>query len=525
MILSEFLAKKKLKAVFYGRYSTDSQTVETQQSMCYDFAKKYEMTIIHDYIDRNVSAFKKKLEQREEIDQLRKDARERKFDCVLVYKADRIARQISQHMQIWGEFRELGIPIIVTQSEKLYTTDSPNEILVEIGLSSLEAENTRVRTQDSYRYKTEKGQWLGGVLPYGYQYEDDEDGHKLITEVPIETDKVKEIFSLYKEGFGFQRVATKMAEEYPEDNWLDRKVKAIVTNPFYAGFTTSGRIASGSGTSINARKKWAMGKCDKIPPCIDIELWEECMELYEVKKKGVIHSSKYITSYLFKDILHCKECDVALRGKNYSSGKKNKKGIRYGGRKYICPLCKTKWDAMEVEEELIEEALSGWDYLYYSSENEEIQKKMMQEIQEDINKLDKSMKGFQIEYKKFESQVIEADKKQLQLMQENPEPDELQHALVQYRLSLKKKMDQIQREIDRKEKEKLRLQQSYGDGERFKNFIKDHTKLEYDFNTPRFRKLMLFLFGKIKITKDYKYELLAKVDLSQRGMIHIGFRK
>jgi site-specific DNA recombinase len=523
MILSEFLAQENLKAVFYGRHSTDSQTVETQQSMCYEFAKKYEMTIIRDYVDKNVSAFKKKLEQRNLLDQMRKDAKERKFDCVLVYKADRLARQISQHMQLWGEFRELGIPIILTQSEKLYTTDSPNEILVEIGLSSLEAENTRVRTRDFYRSHTQQGRWLGGVLPYGYRYEEDEEERKIITQVPIEIDKVKEVFSLYKEGFGFQRVAIKMAEENPEDNWLSRKVKAIITNPFYAGFTTSQRVASGSGTSINPREKWAMGKCDKIPPCIDVKLWEECMELYEVKKKGVIHSSKYITSYLFKDVLHCRDCDVAVKGKDYSSGKKNKEGIPYGGRKYICPNCSNKWDAMQVEQELIEEVLSGWQYLYFSSEKEEIQEKMMKEIQVDIDKIHMTIKEYQKEYKKYESHVSEADKKQRKLMEENPEPDELQHALVQYRLSLKKRMNHIETEIGRKEKEKLRLQHSYGDAERFKEFIKDHTKLEYDFYTPRFRKLILFLFDKIKITKDYQYELLAKVDLSERGMIYMGF--
>ncbi len=523
MILSDFLAGNGIKAVFYGRHSTDGQNVETQRSICQKFAEKYEINIIDEYIDRNVSAFKKSLEQRKYIDLLRKDAREGKFDCVLVYKADRLARKIHQHMQIWGEFRELGIPIIVTESEKLYTTDSPHEMVVEFGLSSLEAENTRIRTRDFYNAHTEKGRWLGGVLPFGYQYEENDDGEKNITRIPGEVEKVKEIFSLYKQGYGFQRVANMLNENYPEDNWIREKVKVIITNPFYAGYTTSQRIVAGSGNSINPREEWKIGKCDKIEPLISEESWKECMELYEGKKDGKIHPSKFITPYLFKDILHCNDCDIALKGKNYQSGKKNKEGEPYGRRKYICPRCKKKWESLEVDLYLLEEVLSGWQFVYHTTEKDEIQMKVMEDIQGEIDELEHSIKNYQKEVNKLESNIEEAERKQRKLMEENPEPDELQHALVQYRLSLKKRIEGIKNVIEQKEKEKLNLELSYGDRDRFMEFITDVTDFSYSFDTPQFRKLLLYIFNKIMITEDYQYEVHAKVDLSNRGTIRIGF--
>lgn len=179
IILSELLKRNGLKGVFYGRFSTDGQNVETQKHLCHEFAKKHGIEIIDEYIDENVSAFKKTLDKRQQLDKLRKDARTGSFDCVLVYRADRLARKIDQHMQLWGEFRELGIPIILTESEKLYTTDSPTDIMVDIGLSSLESENTRIRTRDYYNSHTEIGKWLGGKLPYGFRYSVDKGGNSI----------------------------------------------------------------------------------------------------------------------------------------------------------------------------------------------------------------------------------------------------------------------------------------------------------------------------------------------------------
>lgn len=62
----------------------------------------YGLTIVEEYIDENVSAFKKSLDKRQQLDKLRKDAKNRNFDCVLVYKADRLARKIDQHSSFGG---------------------------------------------------------------------------------------------------------------------------------------------------------------------------------------------------------------------------------------------------------------------------------------------------------------------------------------------------------------------------------------------------------------------------------------
>ena len=528
MILSEFLKTKELHAAFYGRYSTDSQNVETQRFVCHEFAKKNGITIINDYVDENKSAFKKTLDQRENLDLLRKDAKERKFDCVLVYKADRLARSIDQHMQLWGEFRELGIPIILTESEKLYTTDSPTEIMVEIGLSSLEAENTRIRTKDYYNSHTAKGKWLGGTLPYGFQYEKDEDGNSIMVPIPHQIDKVKEIFKLYKRGYGFKRTADIMNEKHPKDTmgkWVAESIKSIITNPYYAGYTTSQRIIPGSGNSIQDRSEWIKGKCDKIPAVISEEEWNKCMEIYEEKKKGKITQNKYITPYLFINILHCKSCKQKVIGKNYTTGKRKKDGGKYEEKRfYICKNCKQKWDVNKVHEYLIEDILNGWHYQYHSKQKEELQSNIMGGIKKEILEIEESISNFKKELFKYVDKLKEVEIKQKALMEKNPETDDLQHALVQYRISVQKKINLYENEIQKKEKEKQQLYLSYGDVKNFKEITKQITDFEYGFSEPEFRKLVLFLLDKVTISgkEEYEYEITAKVDLSERGTIILG---
>lgn len=522
MNLNEFLSKGNLKAAFYGRHSTKEQNIETQKSVCKKYADNNDICITHEYIDEGQSAFKKALDQREQLKQLRNDAKNGDFDCVLVYKADRLARKIDQHMQIWGEFRGLGIPVIIAESQKLYTTDNPHEIIIEIGLSSFESENTRVRTRDYYNSRTEEGRWLGGNVPYGYCYEEDEKGNKVIAQVSSEIERVKEIFKLYKQGYGFTRVSNLLNKESRDEKWIPAKIKAIITNPFYAGITTSQRIVAGSGNSVQPRGNWRMGECDKIPAAIELQTWEECMELYETKRRDKVNHADLITPYLFKGLLVCKECGEKLKTKNYQSGKRKKNGEKIGGRMYICSSCKQKWKAEKIEENLIEYILSGWHFLYKTFDNEELHEKITTNLEDKINELNKSISNLDKDVSKLIAKLKTGERKQKELMIGHQECDEQKEALVQYRISIQKRISKLESEIEGKKRNKETLEIAYGDFKNFDEFVKAYTDFEYDFDDPRFRKLMLYLLDEVVIDPDYQYQVVAKVNLEERGTLQMG---
>jgi len=94
------------RAALYLRVSTVDQHPETQGIELRQFAKQRGYEIVHEYVDHGVSGTKVR---RPALDQLLKDANRHKFDAVLVWSCDRLARSTKHFLQVLDELNELGI--------------------------------------------------------------------------------------------------------------------------------------------------------------------------------------------------------------------------------------------------------------------------------------------------------------------------------------------------------------------------------------------------------------------------------
>ena len=92
------MTKKKInnegsmRAVIYARYSSENQreeSIEGQLRECYAFARKNDISVVGEYIDR---AFSAKTDKRPDFQKMIKDSAKRNFDLVIVWKLDRFAR-------------------------------------------------------------------------------------------------------------------------------------------------------------------------------------------------------------------------------------------------------------------------------------------------------------------------------------------------------------------------------------------------------------------------------------------------
>lgn len=73
------------KAVIYARFSSHSQTeqsIEGQLRECYDFAKRSDITIVGEYIDRALTGTSDK---RPQFLKMIEDSKKKNFEYVLVY--------------------------------------------------------------------------------------------------------------------------------------------------------------------------------------------------------------------------------------------------------------------------------------------------------------------------------------------------------------------------------------------------------------------------------------------------------
>lgn len=353
-MLSEIITGKK--GVFYGRYSTKKQTIEAQRSTAYEFVQRYNGEIIEDYKDDATSARTVSLENRKDISRLMSDAYLRKFDYVIVSNHDRLARNPIEHQIIRYTLSALGIPVVISTSGSLYDSGDYIVDLVKDGTSKLEVENTRVRTTTTMRKIAKEGKWTGGVAPYGVFYDKEKKKFERIEE---KIQPVIKIFDLYSKHLGARAIAKILSKDYIyntetttdgtiiDKKWSKEAVLRIITNPFYAGYFSLGR----NDGDFADRSKWLMIPIPSLyefTSIITLEKWEYCYDLCVKRQQMKTPPKQVNTSYLFKGILKCLDCNQMLTTKDYTSKATDKNGKPYGERLYICNTCRYRVAAEEL---------------------------------------------------------------------------------------------------------------------------------------------------------------------------------
>lgn len=178
--------------------------------------------------------------------EMMKAAHERKFKAIVVYRLDRISRNISDFSALIEELGRLDIAFISIK-EQFDTGNPMGRAMMYIAsvFSQLERETIAERIRDNMHELAKTGRWLGGATPTGYTSESVKslsvDGKSKKTcklkLIPEEAEIVKKIYDLYVETDSLtlteaellrQRVKTKTGRDFTRFS-----VKAILQNPVY----------------------------------------------------------------------------------------------------------------------------------------------------------------------------------------------------------------------------------------------------------------------------------------------------
>src|SRR5215510_11675383 len=95
-----------MRVAVYCRVSTTDQTCENQLRELREYCKRRGWEIAAEYVDTGVSGMK---ESRPQLDKMMKDARRRKFDCLLVWKLDRLGRSTRHLINTLAELNALDV--------------------------------------------------------------------------------------------------------------------------------------------------------------------------------------------------------------------------------------------------------------------------------------------------------------------------------------------------------------------------------------------------------------------------------
>ena len=121
--------------------------------------------------------------------------KEKRIDVVVVYKVDRLTRSLADFAKMVEIFDAHGVSFVAV-TQQFNTTTSMGRLTLNVLLSfaQFEREVTGERIRDKIAASKQKGMWMGGTVPLGYDARD----HRLVVNLK-EAATVRLIFRLYIE--------------------------------------------------------------------------------------------------------------------------------------------------------------------------------------------------------------------------------------------------------------------------------------------------------------------------------------
>lgn len=149
-----------MKAAIYARVSTlNNQDPSMQVRELEEYCERRGWEAVRAYIDAGVSGTR---EKRPALDDLMRDAKQRKFDAVLVWKLDRWGRSLRHLVNSLAELEALGIAFISLKDNLDLTTPSGRLMFQIIGaMAEFERSLIQERVRAGLRNARAKGKRLG----------------------------------------------------------------------------------------------------------------------------------------------------------------------------------------------------------------------------------------------------------------------------------------------------------------------------------------------------------------------------
>jgi DNA invertase Pin-like site-specific DNA recombinase len=146
------------RAALYMRVSTLDQHPESQLFDLHQMAAQRGLEIVEEYTDR-ISGVKAR---RPGLDQMMADARRGRFDVVLVWASDRIARSVKHFLEVLDELNRLGIEY-VSLRENIDTGGPLGRAIIVIVAAIAELERSLIieRVRAGMRRARLEGQHIG----------------------------------------------------------------------------------------------------------------------------------------------------------------------------------------------------------------------------------------------------------------------------------------------------------------------------------------------------------------------------
>lgn len=442
------------KARILLRVSSDQQLesdgdLTVQRQLVKDYINRHDEWTLDkkEYFEGSNSGYKNSVADRDILQEALQDAQNREYDILVVYKDDRIGRRMWEIGQYVMNLKINGVDIYTVKDGCISpaSDDIMGQMMLALRYGNAQkcSADTGVRVKDTAQKLAQKGKFMGGAAPFGYELvlsgEISKHGRALrhLVIVPEQAEVVRYIYnlSLNKE-YGSQKIAHILNEHdryknmAPKDVWKSGTITSILTNPIYAGHTAYKRREriNGKYHRLDSEEWITSFEANEDIMIIDAETWNHTQDKRKQRGDKYIKKPEHKDVNVIKrnegmlalvDVCHCGYC-----GRKMVNGSKyNYWTIKDTGEKRASKIpiykCQTAWQGIPHDkakqyradkiEPIVFDVIA--EYIGKLQENEDI----FQEIENHQSK-DKKLKENEL---KKEKQKLASIKEKIDVLEDN----------------------------------------------------------------------------------------------------------
>jgi site-specific DNA recombinase len=319
----------------YLRVSTEEQrerqSIETQREFGLRFSGLHQLPIYETYADDGISGTVP-LELRPGGIRLLDEARQRKFDQLLVFKLDRLGRDTRLILNAVAELEKYGVRVR-SMTEEFDTATSTGRLMLSLlaSFASHERELIRERSVAGTNRLAEAGAWLGGVVPYGYRKEGDRgQGRIVIIEEPIpgfEMGEAEVVRTIYRMCAAERKSCQKIADHLNRTGipcgsagntqgsqggkrnrrtapiWRPSHIRNMLVSRTYMGQHLFGKRSKNRNRKVIVRE---------APAIVSEQVWQVAQQV--LRSNRIMCNRNTREPYLLRGLIKCGVCGLSFSG-------------------------------------------------------------------------------------------------------------------------------------------------------------------------------------------------------------------
>lgn len=239
-----------MKIAIYSRkskFTGKGESIENQIVLCRDYIQR----TIPEATDSDIfvyedEGFSAKNLDRPQFRLMMQQARKEPFDYIVVYRLDRISRNVGDFATLIEELNGMNTAFVCIK-EQFDTSTPMGRAMMNIAavFAQLERETIAERVRDNMVLLARTGRWLGGVTPMGFagekvEIQDGEGKHRSAFKLSVVDDEMRVVRTVYEKFLEFHsltKVATWCIQHDIKTregcDFRMRAVRDMLTNPVY----------------------------------------------------------------------------------------------------------------------------------------------------------------------------------------------------------------------------------------------------------------------------------------------------